>query len=196
MAEESENTPRQPNPPAARPPPRSSSPAKRPHSDMDDVGKDSMDVDTPAVPARRSSGQSSPRAAKPLSAASQPSVRATSIDMLDAPATGSSAASSETASVSNGDSTATSVSTTNIPTLEDQVGKVLAMLNTPVVDGQEGYVISEKWLERVFARTQENSSRPEEFDKSATIGEIGPVDNSELVDTGMSGCRYICVEHD
>jgi ubiquitin carboxyl-terminal hydrolase 4/11/15 len=163
---------------------------------MDDAGRETMDIDTPAAPARRSSGQSSPRAAKPLSAASQRSVRATSIDMLDAPTNGSSAASSETASLSNGDSTATSVSTTNIPTLEDQVSKVLAMLNTPVVDGQEGYVISEKWLERVFARTQENSSRPEEFNKTATIGEIGPVDNSELVDTGMSGCRDIYVERD
>jgi ubiquitin carboxyl-terminal hydrolase 4/11/15 len=162
---------------------------------MDDTGKENMDVDTPAAPARRSSGQSSPRAAKPLPTASQRSLRATSIDMLDAPANGSSATSSETASVSNGDSTATSVSATNIPTLEDQVAKVMAMLSTPVIDGQEGYVISEKWLERVFARTQENASRPEEFNKSATIGEIGPVDNSELVDTCTLDCSHVYLDH-
>lgn len=153
-----------------RPPPRSSSPAKRLHSDMDNRDQH-MDLDVPA----------GPRATKPLPA------RATSVEMADATPTGSSATSSEAASLANTDSTASSLP--EVPTLDQQVAKVLSLHKQPLSDRQEGYVISEKWLERVFARTSENKDRPEQFDKSATQGEIGPVDNSDLVDHCM------CMSH-
>ncbi|KAH7063820.1 hypothetical protein BKA63DRAFT_586878 [Paraphoma chrysanthemicola] len=159
-----------------RRPPRSSSPAKRPHSDMAD---DNMDID--GQHARRNSGQSSPRATKPLPAASQRSARATSVEMVDAP---NNSGSSET-DVSNADSSATSVDAAqqaDLPSLDEQVTKVMVMMQQPLRERQEGYIISERWLERVWARTSENSSRPQEFNKDATQGPIGPVDNTALVD--------------
>ncbi|KAJ4363376.1 hypothetical protein N0V83_009669 [Neocucurbitaria cava] len=162
-----------------RRPPRSSSPAKRLHSDMDDS---SMDVDPSASSTRRNSGQSSPRATKPLAAAaSQRSARATSVEMADAP---NNSGSSET-DASNADSSATSVDASqqaDLPSLDEQVARVMTMMGGELQDRQEGYVISEKWLERVWARTSENLSRPQDFSKEATQGPIGPVDNSGLVD--------------
>ncbi|KAF2686306.1 cysteine proteinase [Lentithecium fluviatile CBS 122367] len=166
-----------------RPHPRASSPAKRPHSDIVDDSK--MDVDGPPS-ARRGSGQSSPRSAKPLPAASTRSLRATSVEMVDAASNGGSAASSDSNPASNTESSATSVSTTpsaNVPSLEEQVDKVLAISRKPLQDGQVGYVVSQKWLERVWARTPQYAGKQREFSKSATEGEIGPVDNSDLVDT-------------
>ncbi|KAF2732115.1 UCH-domain-containing protein [Polyplosphaeria fusca] len=164
-----------------RPPPRSSSPAKRLHSDMDDAGKEAMDLDN---------ASSSPRATKALPTPAQRSLRSTSVDMLDVTANGTSAASSDTASNSNHESAATSVSqpspagsAASIPTVDDQVQKVLALAHKPIGDGQEGYIISEKWLERVFSRTTENILKPDQFNKEAIQGEIGPVDSSNLVDS-------------
>jgi ubiquitin carboxyl-terminal hydrolase 4/11/15 len=109
--------------------------------------------------------------------------------MLDAPANSVSGASSDTPSTSNPESAATSISADQtpphaaepLPSLDEQVGKVLMIHNRRLKDNQEGYVISEKWLERVFARTSENKNNPEQFDKAATEGEIGPIDNSDLV---------------
>jgi ubiquitin carboxyl-terminal hydrolase 4/11/15 len=110
--------------------------------------------------------------------------------MADAPANGASTASSETASVSNTESAVASMSTQStpphraaqVPSLDEQVGKVMAIHSQPLNDGQEGYVISERWLARVFARTSENKNNPEQFDKAAVEGDIGPVDNSDLID--------------
>ncbi|KAF2875376.1 hypothetical protein BDV95DRAFT_565032 [Massariosphaeria phaeospora] len=147
----------------SRPPPRSSSPAKRLHSDMDDAGNPPMDLDAQgSSTTRRGSGQSSPRPTKLLPT----SLRATSVDMPDA-------------SDSNG---GLAVPTADFPSLDEQVRRVMALHDQPLSDRQEGYVVSEKWLARVFARTTENRNSPEQFDKSATEGEIGPVDNSDLVD--------------
>ncbi|CAO2651374.1 Nn.00g039440.m01.CDS01 [Neocucurbitaria sp. VM-36] len=162
-----------------RPPPRSSSPAKRLHSDMDDSN---MDVDPSASSTRRNSGQSSPRATKPLpAAASQRSARATSVEMADTP---NNSGSSET-DASNPDSSATSVDASHqadLPSLDEQVARVMTMMGGEPQERQEGFVISEKWLERVWARTSENISRPQDFSKEATQGPIGAVDNSGLVD--------------
>jgi len=154
-------TPQQPQQPPQRQAPRSSSPAKRPHSDMADDG---MDIDSQA--AQRN---------KPLS------TRATSVEMADAPNSGS----SET-DTSNTDSAATSIDAAqqaDLPSLDEQVTTVMGMMQAPLKERQEGYIISERWLERVWARTSENSGRPQEFSKEATQGPIGPVDNAGLVDT-------------
>lgn len=179
-----------------RPHPRASSPAKRLHSDMDDGN---MDVDGPAS-ARRGSGQSSPRNTKPLPAASQRSLRGTSVEMVDAASNGGSAASSDSTSASNTESAATSVSitpTTDMPSLEEQVNKVLSLSQKQLQDRQVGYVVSQKWLERVWARTPQYAGKQREFSKSATEGDIGPVDNSDLVDRGVwcfsLRCRLLTV---
>jgi ubiquitin carboxyl-terminal hydrolase 4/11/15 len=67
-----------------------------------------------------------------------------------------------------------------IAVIDEQVVKVTELTMRPLQDKQRGYVVSYKWLNRVIARS---SIRPgsERFDKSATEGEIGPVDNSDLV---------------
>lgn len=140
--------------------PRSSSPAKRPHSDMADDG---MDIDSQAVAPRT----------KPLSG------RATSVEMADAPNSGSSENDASNSSATSIDA----AQQADLPSLDEQVTKVMLMMQAPLKERQEGYIISEKWLERVWARTTENSSRPQEFSKEATQGPIGPVDNSGLVDT-------------
>ncbi|KAF1972356.1 UCH-domain-containing protein [Bimuria novae-zelandiae CBS 107.79] len=161
---------------------RASSPAKRLHSDMDGS---SMDVDG-AAPARRSSGQSSPLASKQPPAPSTRTLRSTSVEMADVTSNGASAASSDSTSASNGDSTATSVSTTpaaDLPSLDDQVNKVLALARKPLQDLQVGYVVSHKWLQRVWARTAQYAEKQHEFSKFALEGDIGPVDNSDLIDT-------------
>ncbi|CAI9626281.1 unnamed protein product [Alternaria burnsii] len=111
--------------------------------------------------------QSGSRAGKPLPTSTpQRSARATSVDMADAP---------------NG-----SGLDTDMPSIDEQVTRVMGMMSTEaLVDRQEGYVISEQWLERVWARTSENISRPNDFSKDATEGPVGAVDNSHLVDTEL-----------
>lgn len=159
----------------SRPPPRASSPAKRSHSDMDDKA----DPDA-ALPS--SDAQPTPHASKPLPAgASQRSARAASVDMADTPNSGSSEADGDASG-----SSATSIDASqhaDLPTIDEQVTRVMGMMTSePLVDRQEGYIISERWLERVWARTSENISRPQDFSKEATQGPVGPVDNSHLVD--------------
>jgi ubiquitin carboxyl-terminal hydrolase 4/11/15 len=147
---------------------RASSPAKRLHSDMDDAG--GMDVDAPAISnSRRGSGTSSPRPTKPLpAAAGQRSARATSVEMADAP---------------NDSASPEGASPADLPSLDEQVAQVMAISGAELEEGQEGYVVSEAWLERVWARTTEGKTRPKEYSEEATQGPIGPVDNSGLVDT-------------
>ena len=150
--------------------------------------------------------------------------RATSVDMADdrgSVMNGVSAASSDTASVSNQESTATSVSTMScaqtspptsgfvtghasegeaaglslLPSVDDQVAKVMALHTRPLVERQEGYLLSTSWLARVLARTSDNIKHPEQFDKTALEGEIGPVDNSDLVAEGMLLLKLIILLH-
>ncbi|ORY02564.1 hypothetical protein BCR34DRAFT_605535 [Clohesyomyces aquaticus] len=175
-----------------RPPPRSSSPAKRLHSDMEDTGKTDMDVDSPATSAPRESGRDSPRPTKPLPATAPRSIRAASVEMLDAGANGDSASTSESNPSSNYESTATSLSGAtpaagNAPSVDEQVSKVLALCQKDLFEGQEGYVVPNKWLERVFARTSENINKPGEFTKGALEGPIGPVPTISVVDPAFLG---------
>ena len=166
---------------------RASSPAKRLHSDMDDGA--TMDIDG-AASTRRGSGPTSPLASKqPPPAPAARSLRSTSVEMADLPSNGASVTSSDSTSTSNADSAATSISNTpaaDVPSLDDQVNKVLTLSRKPLQDLQVGYVVSQKWLQRVWARTAQYADKQHEFSKSALEGEIGPVDNSDLVDTGES----------
>lgn len=165
--------------PDQRHPPRSSSPAKRLHSDMDD---DTSTADAPAASSRRNnSGASSPRISKEHAGAMpapQRSARATSVDMADAPRN---SGGSET-EVSSAAYSATSVDPVNLPSVDEQVARVMAIMGSGPRDGQEGYVVPEKWLARVWSRTSEHTHNPEGFEKDAMVGPIGPVDNSALVD--------------
>ncbi|KAL5113196.1 hypothetical protein ACEQ8H_008934 [Pleosporales sp. CAS-2024a] len=140
----------------AQPPrraPRSSSPAKRLHSDMD-MADDTMDLD--------------PHACEPA----EPTLPAEPPEPPEPPAAAAAAAAA-------------------LPTLDEQVTQVMTMMQTPLLERQEGYIISEKWLERVWARTSENSGRPQDFTKEATQGPIGPVDNAGLVDAHALHARLL-----
>ncbi|OAP59454.1 hypothetical protein AYL99_06752 [Fonsecaea erecta] len=68
---------------------------------------------------------------------------------------------------------------TSIPSIDDQIAQVTALWQKELEEGQKGYLISAKWFQKVQAR----SSVPGDVgrvEKSATEGEIGPVDNSDI----------------
>ncbi|OJJ31576.1 hypothetical protein ASPWEDRAFT_32201 [Aspergillus wentii DTO 134E9] len=71
-----------------------------------------------------------------------------------------------------------STSSHDLPTIDDQVAKVTCFTMQPLKEKQKGYVLSMSWLKRVLARS---STHADQTDKSAAEGEIGPVDNSDLV---------------
>ncbi|KAL4785395.1 hypothetical protein BJX76DRAFT_347041 [Aspergillus varians] len=64
------------------------------------------------------------------------------------------------------------------PSYDDQVARVMCFMMQPLQEGQKGYVVSSSWFKRVLARS---STHADNIDKSAAEGEIGPVDNSDLV---------------
>jgi hypothetical protein len=65
--------------------------------------------------------------------------------------------------------------------LDDQVEIVHAETNSATSrDGQVGYVVSCSWLGRVIARSK-FSEELGPFDKSCLEGEIGPVDNKDII---------------
>jgi ubiquitin carboxyl-terminal hydrolase 4/11 len=76
-------------------------------------------------------------------------------------------------------SVAPTVASADLPSIDEQVSRVTALAQKPLEDKQKGFAVSIKWLNRVRARS---SMRAEagKMDKSATEGEIGPVDNSDL----------------
>ncbi|KAL2002392.1 hypothetical protein VTN02DRAFT_60 [Thermoascus thermophilus] len=68
----------------------------------------------------------------------------------------------------------------DVPSIDEQVAKVTELMMQPLKEKQKGYVLSSGWLNRVLSRAS-NPPHPEKIDKSAAEGEIGPVDNSDLV---------------
>jgi hypothetical protein len=130
---------------------RSSSPAKRPASDMD--GADPMDMDS-------SDAQKTSRAD-------------------DSSSTPMSFQGSSTVAVD--DSSAPTEADEEKISLDEQVRMVYAETNTATsADGQAGYVVSRMWLGRVIARSK-FSQEMGPFDKSCLEGDIGPVDNADII---------------
>ncbi|KAE8147670.1 hypothetical protein BDV25DRAFT_159842 [Aspergillus avenaceus] len=64
------------------------------------------------------------------------------------------------------------------PSYDDQVARVTCFMMQPLKEGQKGYVVSMAWLKRVLSRS---STHADKTDKTAAEGEVGPVDNSDLV---------------
>jgi len=94
-------------------------------------------------------------------------------------------------------------SATAMPSIDEQIVRITQLAQKEIQDKQKGYLISSKWLYRVQARgTHPPDGR--NIDKSATEGEIGPVDNSDLVmiteDSGKlkdeAGEPYVPLERD
>ncbi|KUL90716.1 hypothetical protein ZTR_00004 [Talaromyces verruculosus] len=67
-----------------------------------------------------------------------------------------------------------------LPPIDEQVQQVLELAQKFPEDKQKGYVLSYNWLNRVLARSsKERVLKP--IDKKFAEGEIGPVDNSDIV---------------
>lgn len=83
-----------------------------------------------------------------------------------------------TASAASKESIAKSQEATEVPSIDEQVGEVTRLVAEPLKEKQKGYVISGNWLNKVMSRS---SSHEQKIDKTVAEGEIGPVDNSDLV---------------
>ncbi|GAM87242.1 hypothetical protein ANO11243_052640 [Dothideomycetidae sp. 11243] len=64
--------------------------------------------------------------------------------------------------------------------LDERVERVMSLQSTPVVENEAGYLVSYRWLSRVFAKsTKMHSLR--EWDHDALTASIGRIDNSNIV---------------
>lgn len=68
----------------------------------------------------------------------------------------------------------------DIPSIDEQVTAVTDLSNQLPQEKERGYVVSTNWLKRVLSRSTTGPPR-DKVDKTATEGDIGPVDNSDLV---------------
>ncbi|OQE02724.1 hypothetical protein PENVUL_c039G03945 [Penicillium vulpinum] len=66
----------------------------------------------------------------------------------------------------------------DIPTIDDQVTEVNALMKAPLKDGQKGFVVSMAWLKKVLART---TAHADHTDKGSLDGDIGPVNNLNIM---------------
>jgi ubiquitin carboxyl-terminal hydrolase 4/11/15 len=188
---------------------RSTSPAKRRASEMDDENAsdgERMEVDVPASPNRLKPAESE----RPGTLGASRDVRGASVDMLAQQPYLTSANSSPKSSHSNTSTDSTLNTSTSaasaekrketgsadkememetddaavtVPALSDQVRIISEKVMTPPEDGQVGYLVSTQWLARVMSRCDEGQQYGP-FDKTATDGEIGPVDNTPLLPSG------------
>ncbi|KAL3417342.1 ubiquitin carboxyl-terminal hydrolase [Phlyctema vagabunda] len=144
---------------------RSSSPLKRLASELDEETSASQleDVDMIPVPASDPDSQS---ASKPSPLAA----RAQSVDMLDSlPEQSADEAEPQFASPRKSE---------EIPPIDYQVKTITTLikeLNEAIPrEGDKVYLISERWLRTVTSRASESTSKEPE-------GELGPVDNSDII---------------
>ena len=81
------------------------------------------------------------------------------------------------------------------PSIDEQVDMVYTEVMKPIEkEGQVGYVISKDWLSRVMARSS-SAETYGPFDKAATNGEIGPIENQSIVAEGWSPATALIDEH-
>ncbi|KAM5452000.1 putative ubiquitinyl hydrolase 1 [Microsporum canis] len=81
---------------------------------------------------------------------------------------------------SNSEPAYSSHSSHDSPSIDEQVAQVMQLMQQSPADKQKGYIVSATWLKRVLSRSS-TLPRPDKADKLAAEGEIGPVDNSDLV---------------
>lgn len=75
-------------------------------------------------------------------------------------------------------SQAASGATQHVPSIDDQVAQVTLAMSQPLHEKQKGFVLSTSWMQRVLSRS---STHGDKADKTATEGEVGPVDNTDIV---------------
>lgn len=66
--------------------------------------------------------------------------------------------------------------------IDEQVAHILKLTQEGLWEGQRGFVVSYKWLGRVLSRSTAAPPDGREFDKEASEGDIGNIDNSDIVD--------------
>ena len=71
----------------------------------------------------------------------------------------------------------------DLPSIDEQVEKVLALSKQPLVEDTVVYIVSTKWLNRAISRSS-HASQAGKIEKSAAEGEIGPVDSSDIAAHG------------
>ena len=119
--------------------------------------------------------------------------RETSVDMLGQetdPHSGTSSATS-TSGDTAGASSVSSSGTTDMPSIDDQIQRVKDLAEEPMREGQVGYLVAKKWLDRVVSRGS-RTGKSDTFGKEAREGNIGPVDNSGInmvTDPSSSGFK-------
>lgn len=149
---------------------RSPSPGvKRPASQISGPGKDvEMDLNSPnGTEAKDTSGVEGNR------------INGGSDNVYPAPSSMSTYTSSTpTRKDSMSQAVAGAASTQDIPSIDDQVAQVTLAMAQPLHENQKGYLLSMSWMKRVLSRS---STHADKADKAATEGEIGPVDNSDIV---------------
>lgn len=153
---------------------RSSSPGvKRPASQMSGPGKDvDMDLDTPE---NNKTGSE----AKDTSGAEENGTNGGSDNVYPSPSSMSTyTAPTTTRKDSKSQAAAAASSTQDIPSIDDQVAQVTLAMAQPLQEKQKGFLLSMSWMKRVLSRS---STHGDKADKAATEGEIGPVDNSDIV---------------
>ncbi|OJD33607.1 ubiquitin c-terminal hydrolase [Diplodia corticola] len=178
------------NPPSGAsvrsPPPRSASPAKRSASEMagENDSREQMEMengtardssvdmlrDEQAQPKDQNSGASSDTASMSVNESNTVSTSATSDAAPSPPNPKEQPASSAAASG---------------PSLDEQVVRIMTLHEALPQDGQKGYIVSMFWLSRVLSRVSD-SKQFGPFDKSASEGEVGPINNEPLFDQDAS----------
>lgn len=73
----------------------------------------------------------------------------------------------------------------DMPSTDEQIARVTALSLKELREGDKGYLVSCKWVERVKARGSDRPTRGS-VDKGAAEGEVGPIDNSDLVAQGQN----------
>lgn len=69
------------------------------------------------------------------------------------------------------------------PSYDEQYERVFQLMQAPVEEGEKGFVVSMRWLGRVIARATEGRNGGD-HGKEALEGDVGPVDNSDIVPQG------------
>ena len=91
---------------------------------------------------------------------------------------------SSTSSTPGNDGTSSSTSSmptpADVPTIDDQINQVQQLVQQGSMrEGQKGYIVATKWLNRVLARGTDGAGS-EKYGKEAREGAIGPVDNTGI----------------
>ena len=74
--------------------------------------------------------------------------------------------------------------------IDEQVRRVQEMSNRQIDEGSRGVVVSNIWLQRVLARSTEGL-RNNQYPKEAREGNVGPLDNSDIVPKGAFEGPYL-----